>query len=263
MWKWEAEAAKAVVVIVHGAMEHHGRYTALADMWTAAGYHVVMGDLPGHGTSSRQRGHINSFEEYIHTVRKWIREAGHYHLPIFLLGHSMGGLIIIRLLQEIELRVQGIILSSPCLGVLAEPSMPLKAAAKVLNMLAPKMKFSSRLTAEMATRNRDIRDAMENDSLLLQKVSVRWFIELKKAVSIAHERILTFPDIPLLIMQACKDKLVDRMQVRKWFNEVDSSDKAYKEWKECYHELFNEYEREQIFTFAKAFTEVHVVKGVK
>ncbi|GAA3320269.1 hypothetical protein GCM10020331_030560 [Ectobacillus funiculus] len=79
-------------------------------------------------------------------------------------------MIIIRLLQEIELRVQGIILSSPCLGVLAEPSMPLKAAAKVLNVLAPKkMKFSSRLTAEMATRNRDIRDAMENDSLLFAK----------------------------------------------------------------------------------------------
>ncbi|GAA3320271.1 hypothetical protein GCM10020331_030570 [Ectobacillus funiculus] len=58
---------------------------------------------------------------------------------------------------------------------------------------------------------------------------------------------LNFPDIPLLIMQAYEDKLVDRMQVRKWFNEVDSSDKAYKEWKECYHELFNEYEREQIF----------------
>ncbi|GAA3320267.1 hypothetical protein GCM10020331_030550 [Ectobacillus funiculus] len=92
MWKWEAEAAKAVVVIVHGAMEHHGRYTALADMWTAAGYHVVMG-----GTY-RGMGHLQDNEDILTALRniyirceKWIREAGHYHLPIFLLGHSMGG----------------------------------------------------------------------------------------------------------------------------------------------------------------------------
>lgn len=46
MWKWEAEGtAKAVIVMVHGSMEHHGRYKWLAQMWKSSGYHVVMGDL--------------------------------------------------------------------------------------------------------------------------------------------------------------------------------------------------------------------------
>lgn len=260
MWKWEAETARAVLVMIHGAMEHHGRYVALIDRWTAEGYHVVMGDLPGHGTSSRRRGHIDSFEEYIHTVQQWIEEAKRYRLPIFLFGHSMGGLIVIRLLQETGMRVQGVMLSSPCLGVLAEPSIPLRVAASVLNAIAPRMQFPSHLTADMATRNKEIRDSIENDSLFLRKVSVRWFTELSKAVSIAHEKLSAFPDVPLLIMQACEDKIVDHLRVRKWFNEANISDKSYKEWKDCYHELFSEYESEQIFAFAKAFTEARIAQ---
>ena len=48
MWKWEAEGEpKAVVVMVHGAMEHHRRYGWLIEIWRLSGFHVIMGDLPG------------------------------------------------------------------------------------------------------------------------------------------------------------------------------------------------------------------------
>ena len=58
------------------------------------------GDLPSHGTTSRNRGHIDSFDEYIEEVKLWVKEARKYRLPIFLFGHSMGGLIVIRMMQE-------------------------------------------------------------------------------------------------------------------------------------------------------------------
>ncbi len=48
-------------------------------------------------------------------------------------------------------------------------------------------------------------------------------------------------------MQACEDKLVDKTRVRTWFDNVKISDKAFKEWPNCYHELLNEYERDEIF----------------
>ena len=86
----------------------------------------------------------------------------------------------------------------------------------------------------MSTRNDEVRDAMENDLLFLCKVSVRWYSELIKSIEIAHERIDDFPDVPLLLMQACEDKLVDKIRVRMWFNKVIISDKAYKEWPNCY-----------------------------
>ena len=56
MWKWEAEGeAKAVVVMVHGAMEHHRRYGWLIEMWRLSGFHVIMGDLPGQGMTTRAK----------------------------------------------------------------------------------------------------------------------------------------------------------------------------------------------------------------
>ncbi|MFD3448716.1 alpha/beta hydrolase [Microbacteriaceae bacterium 4G12] len=260
MWSWEAENAKAVMIMVHGAMEYHGRYGALGDLWTHNGFHVVMGDLPGHGMASRKRGHIDQFDEYIEEVKLWVKEAQRYQLPIFLFGHSMGGLVVIRLLQETRMNVQGVILSSPCLGVQSAPSAPLRALSKVLNIVAPKMQFTSPLTVEMATNNREIQDSMENDSLYLRKVSVRWYSELVKAVKIAHEKIDEFPDVPILLMQACEDQIVDKLSVRKWFDGLQISDKHYKEWDHCYHELFSEDDREQIFSYAKYFAKVHLIK---
>ncbi|MDG4656452.1 lysophospholipase [Ectobacillus antri] len=258
MWKWRAEQPKAVVVIVHGAMEHHGRYAELGDKWTANGYHVVMGDLPGHGTSSRNRGHIDSFQEYIDEVLHWIEEAQRERLPVFLLGHSMGGLIVIRTLQETHIPVAGVILSSPCLGVVAQPPAYLRAASRILNRVMPRLRVASNLTVEMATRNKEIRDQMENDSLYLRKVSVRWYSELVKGIALAHTKQHRFPNVPLLLMQACEDKIVDKSTVRTWFDTLKINEKTYKEWDKCYHELFNEYERDEIFAMAYRFTEAHI-----
>lgn len=260
MWKWEAEEPKAVIVIIHGAMEHHERYRPLADMWREHGFHVVLGDLPGHGTTSRSRGHITNFDEYIIEVSRWIEEAKSYQLPLFLLGHSMGGLIAIRMMQENKVDVNGVILSSPCLGIVSKPPAYLRAMSKVMNVVYPSLLVPSNLTVEMATRNKDIRDAMENDSLYLRKVSVRWYSELLRGMKEASEKQEEFPNVPLLLMQACEDKIVDKTIVRTWFDELNIDDKAYKEWENCYHELFNEYEREEVFTHAFHFTQAHLEK---
>jgi lysophospholipase len=63
------------------------------------------------------------------------------------------------------------------------------------------------------------------------------------------------PDIPLLVMQAGEDKIVDKKAVRKWFHQLDLSEMHYKEWPSLYHEIFNEPEREDVFFYAKEFVE--------
>lgn len=70
--------------MVHGAMEHHGRYGWLIEMWRVSGFHVVMGDLPGQGMTTRsRRGHIDSFQEYLIEVKDWIQAAYTFDLPVF------------------------------------------------------------------------------------------------------------------------------------------------------------------------------------
>ncbi|MGM9929911.1 MAG: lysophospholipase [Bacillus sp. (in: firmicutes)] len=257
MYKWETEGdAKAVIVIVHGAMEHQGRYKWLIEMWRSEGYHVLMGDLPGQGLTSRaRRGHIYSFDEYIITVKDWIQQAYQYHLPVFVLGHSMGGLIAIRLLQEEEVDIAGLILSSPCLGLLVQPSKAVQAASAILNVTFPRYKSETGLSIKSVTRNKEVIEESLNDPLFVTKVSVRWYRELMDAIKEAFENLPEFDDVPFMLMQAGEDRIVDKVPVKEWFNYTKNSEKYYKEWPGLYHELFSEPEREDVFNYAKFFVE--------
>lgn len=255
MWKWEAEGeAKAVIVMVHGAMEHHRRYGWLIEMWRTSGFHIIMGDLPGQGMTTRsRRGHIDSFDEYLIEVKDWVQAAYAYDLPVFLLGHSMGGLIAIRLLQEEKMNLAGVILSSPCLGLVQTPSHFLNALSLGLNVIYPTLRMNSGLTVEMATRNEDVREADMNDTLYVTKVSIRWYRELVAAMKAAFDDMGKIQDVPMLVMQGGDDKIVNKNVVREWFNGAPLSEKRFKEWQKCYHEIFNEPEREEVFEYAKDF----------
>lgn len=255
MWKWEAEGeAKAVIVMVHGAMEHHRRYGWLIEMWRTSGFHVIMADLPGQGMTTRSlRGHIDSFDEYIIEVKDWVQAAYRYNLPVFLLGHSMGGLISIRLLQEERMNLAGVILSSPCLGLVQTPSKLLEFLSYGLNLLYPSFRMNSGLTVEMATRNMDVREADANDTLYVTKVSVRWYRELTAAMKLAFLNLEKTHDVPILVMQGGYDKIVKKKLVKEWFNHAPFSEKRFKEWPKLYHEIFNEPEREEVFEYAKDF----------
>ncbi|SEM40393.1 lysophospholipase [Mesobacillus persicus] len=251
MWKWEAEGeAKAVVVMIHGELEHHRRYGWLIEKWQSAGFHVIMDDLPGQGMTSRHnRGHIDSFNEYLEEVREWIHAAYDFNLPVFLLGHSMGGLIAIRLLQEERLDLAGVILSSPSLGLIHQPSKKVALFSKVL----PTYKIDPGISVNQATQNLDVIEADSKDSLFVTKVSVRWYRELIGAISDSFDKIENTQDIPLLLMQGGEDKIVDKKKVKEWFNHVPSSEKRYKEWSKYYHEIFNEPERNEVFEYALDF----------
>lgn len=257
MWKWETEGeAKAVIVIVHGASEHHGRYGWLIEMWRSSGYHVIMGDLPGQGLTSRsRRGHIDSFDEYIFEVKDWVQTAYQFELPIFLIGHSMGGLVSIRLLQEERLNLAGVVLSSPCLGLTHTPSKLLDILSHGLNIIYPSLRIDSGLTVDMATRNLEVREIDSNDTLYVTKMSVRWYRELVAAMKQAYEKSTDIQDIPMLVMQAGDDKVVNKQSVKDWFNHAPLSEKRFKEWPEFYHEIFNEPERETVFQYTKDFIE--------
>jgi lysophospholipase len=258
MWRWEAEDAKAVMIIIHGACEYHGRYGWLIEMWRAEGFHVLMDDLPGQGITTRKRGHIESFDQYIETVENWITEASDYELPIFLLGHSMGGLIAIRALMEKKLPIEAMVLSSPCLGIKCHPPAYLNLISFVFNKCFPSLTFHSNINPSMATRDERRSDFDLNDSLLVEKVSVRWYRELIHSIKIAHSAPEKFPNIPLLVLQAGQDHIVAKQDVLKWFNEINVDEKIYKEWVALYHDIFQEPEKEDVFQYALSFVNQHL-----
>ncbi len=252
---YSAEEAKGSVVIVHGAFEHSGRYDAVANRFTQEGYHVVTGDLPGQGNTEGKKGHIDSFTQYLDTIEKWVNKAKEFGLPIYLLGHSMGGLAVSRTLQEKSLPIQAVILSSPCIGLVDEPSKGVQAFAKVCNVIAPSLLVSGNLNPLHVTRNEEVRAKDRNDSLILQKISVRWFRELQNAMMKVQNKVQQYPDIPTIVMQAGDDKLVRKDVVHQWYEQLPVSNKMYKEWEGLYHEILFEPEGEEVFQMALSFIE--------
>ncbi|PKR78146.1 phospholipase [Halalkalibacillus sediminis] len=251
----ETENPTAVVVVIHGAFEHSGRYEWLFNKLLKQGYHIVYGDLPGQGVTQKKLGHIKSFKQYFDTVSEWIDQAKTYDLPVFLLGHSMGGLIAIRILQEQNIEVDGVILSSPALGLCNVPEKPLYMLSKVLNVLAPSVLVPTNVHSKMATRNEAFIARDVSDPLYLRKVSVRWYLEFEKGIDLAFKKIKKYPDVPTLLLQSGEDLLVDVDAVKKWFNQVDLSEKKIKIYEDLYHEILNEPERDEVYADVIQFIE--------
>ncbi|AIC95356.1 alpha/beta hydrolase [Shouchella lehensis] len=251
---FEVPEPRGVAVIVHGAGEHSGRYHWLIEKWNLHGFDCLIGDLPGQGESRGKRGHIDSFKQYIKTVDRWLKQARSKQLPIVLVGHSMGGLIAIRTLIERDNSfIEAVVLSAPCLQLHMPVSPPKKAAAKVLNHVAPTFSMQSGLKPELTTRSEIVREEYAKDPLRVTKVSARWYHELSKAMLQTRRYPEKVPNIPILLLVAGDDQVVDSSAAFTWFNHLDVSHKMVKEWNGLYHELYNEPEKEEVFRYTIGF----------
>ncbi|HEV7502213.1 MAG TPA: alpha/beta fold hydrolase, partial [Vicinamibacteria bacterium] len=132
---------RAAVLVVHGLAEHSGRYVAVARALTEASLDVHAVDYRGHGRSEGRRVHVDSVRDYVADVRAALAEVRRLSpgLPVFLLGHSQGGLIALELALDEPAAVDGIVVTSPFLATHrdARPSGPVRATAAVLRRLAP------------------------------------------------------------------------------------------------------------------------------
>ncbi|WP_083412550.1 alpha/beta hydrolase [Halobacillus dabanensis] len=250
--KIESAHDRATVILVHGAFEHSGRYHDLVEQLQKDGYSVIYGDLPGQGESSGKKGHIRSFHDYVNTIQLWLQQADP-NKKVFLLGHSMGGLAVVRFMQVVQPDVDGVVLSSPALGILNKASAPLNAASYILNMLIPALRIKAPQNPAYITRNKDKITEYSQDPLIVDRVSVRWYREFQKAIIEAFNDINLFPDVPLLVMQAEEDYMVEVNKTSDWFDKVNVKEKRYKQWPGLYHEIYNEPEWRDVYEYTLSF----------
>lgn len=114
---WRPQAARAVIVVVHGLGEHGGRYANLVAELVPRGYALYVPDLRGHGRSSGLRGHCDRFVDYVADLKSAVQEAQTQEpgLPLFVYGHSLGGLIVLRHALERPQGARGLVISAPAL----------------------------------------------------------------------------------------------------------------------------------------------------
>ncbi len=244
----ELANARGEILIAHGFGEHSGRYGALTDHLVNHNYCVTAYDHRGHGLSDGLPGHVESFGEYDEDLAKLISSvrSRSQAKSLFLIGHSMGGLIALRYAARKGGALSGAIISAPLIEVAVPVPAHKLMIARVSARIAPRMRLNNEINPSNLSRDPEVGRAYAADPLVNRKVSGKWFAEATRAMQEVAEwapRITT----PLLVMHGTDDRLASVHATRRMFERIESPDKELVIYPGFYHELFNEPEKQDVF----------------
>lgn len=245
-WLPEGEP-RAVVAICHGFAEHSGRYAHVAEYLNQRGYAVVALDLRGHGLSDGPRAYVQSFNEYLNDLGRFLRLVREKHpgLPVFLLGHSMGGGVAALYVLARQPELAGVILSGPALKMGSEPQPLGRRVLFAAMSLIPRLRLPA-LPAAAVSRDPEVVRAYEEDPLVFRGGPT---VGLAKAGMRASDRIARDMErftLPLLIVHGTEDKLVPTAGSQELYERAESTDKTLKLYEGLYHEVLNEPEKLEV-----------------
>ncbi len=246
-WLPENES-RAVLLVVHGAGEHSGRYDRLAEYCVARGYAVAALDHPGHGQSEGRRVHVRRFDDFLAALRRFHERVGADlpGVPQFLLGHSLGGLIASHYLLEHQRDFVGCILSGPAIMTDIEPGLVQSWLIRTLALVYPTAGVLQ-LDAGGVSRDPAEVERYLGDPLVYNgKLTARLVNELFGAMGQIHTRAADI-SLPLLLLHGGGDVMTSPEGSRLLHDRVGSEHKSLRIYPGLYHEIFNEPEHMDIF----------------
>jgi alpha-beta hydrolase superfamily lysophospholipase len=233
----------AMIGIVPGYADHGARYSHVMEAWADRGIGSVALDLRGHGRATGSRGHCSRFDEFLddaselaHLVSLRARGA-----PMFLFGHSFGGLVATASVLADKRSWRGLVLSAPYFGLALEVN-PLKlAAGRIASRIAPRLGLPSGLMGKDMTHDPVRAAAYDGDPLVFPKATARWFRETQKQQEQMVARVAAL-DLPLYVVFGTKDPVAKMSAARAVFDAAGSTDKTWNAREGNYHEVLNELE---------------------
>lgn len=259
---FRADPERARIVIVHGLGEHFGRYTNVMDRLLPKGFSIWGMDLRGHGLSEGARGHVASFDDYISDVQPVVETAAKDRpdsMKCFLLGHSMGGLIALMYGLRFPQSIDGVIASSPALGVRVEVPAAKAVMGKILSAVFPGFSMNNELDASKISHDENVVRAYLDDPLVHDRVSARWFTEILSAMQKTNNAAPSM-QVPILLQIAGDDRLVNANSSKAFFQNLAVGDKTLYVYDGLYHEIYNEPEdqRSKVLDDLESWLEAHI-----
>lgn len=244
---WFSDNATATIVVSHGLGEHSGRYKLFAEYFTKHDFHVLALDHLGHGKTEGVRGHIDGFEQYDADLADFIKFAKEKTRSekVILVGHSLGSVIAHHYLLKSDINVAKLVLSSPGYEKLVPPAAIKVVLGKLIAKILPKLTMGNEIDVADICRDRAIVEAYSNDSLVHGLVSTRFFTSFLEAMEkIENSNTLA---VPVLYQVAAGDRIVDPKKARSIFDALNMENKAFIEYKDFYHEIYNEKDRLRVY----------------
>jgi alpha-beta hydrolase superfamily lysophospholipase len=251
-WALPASQPLGTVILVHGLCEHAGRYGEVAAHLHQWGFAVRAYDQQGHGQSEGPRGDMQrpgSLQADLCRVIDDTRQHPSLQgLPLILLGHSMGGLVVARTLAEGLRPVDAAVLSSPALG--AFPNIFQKILLAILPRIAPHLRVDNGLKAEFVSRDPDVVKAYQSDAMVHRRIATglaAWILENGEKTLVDAARW----EVPTLLLYAGQDKLVNAQASADFARSAPKAVVQAECFEAMYHEIFNDLYRAQVFTALK------------
>lgn len=258
-YKWPASAARANLLLTHGFAEYAERYVEhyhrLVPRLNALGFDVYAFDVRGHGRSPGARG-VADMKKTVadhHAARRALSADGK---PLFLYGHSLGGLITAASVADDHSGVAGVILSAPALLIEAPPH--LRAIANVFAVLSPGLRLLPASDASAISRIDAEVQAYKTDPMI-SALSIPAKVGAT-AIATAEKAWTQYPrwTTPVLVLHGEKDTLTDPNGSKRFIELVGAPDKRLELYSEGRHELLNDLDRDAAMDVITAWLNAHV-----
>ena len=239
----EGQPRRGRVMLQHGYGEHSWRYDHVARALVRAGYDVMALDARGHGRSSGKRGFVERFDDYVKDLallrkeldRRLPPERG----PLFVLGHSQGGLIVLRYALEQPADVAAFAVTSPLCRIGAEVPAWKAVMGKLMSKAWPTLSLPTELDAADLTHVSEVVQLYRDDPLVLKIATARWFTEQEDAQQDLLRRAGEIRS-PFLFIIAGADRIVDPAASEQVYHRLGSPDRELEMLPEAFHEVLNE-----------------------
>jgi alpha-beta hydrolase superfamily lysophospholipase len=249
---------RAILALVHGLGGHSGLFKNIVECLVPQGYAIYGLDLRGNGRSPGQRGHINRWSEFRTDVGAFLQliTAQHPETPQFLLGHSLGGAVVLEYALRFPEGLQGIIVTAPALGRVGVSALKF-AIALLLSRIWPTFSLSTGIDLETGVRDPAILAIYDQDPLRHHQGSARLATEYLATVDWLQAQAHTL-QLPLLMLQGGADRVALPESSREFFDRVTFADKEWHLYPESYHELYDDLDYPAVLTDLADWLERHL-----
>ncbi len=246
------------VAIVHGLGEHSGEYEHVIERLAPAGFAVYGFDLRGHGRSPGKRAFIRTWDDYRQDVRVFLNliAGNKTGQPCFLLGHSLGGIIILDYALRYPEGLAGVVAISPAIGELGF-SPALRALARVISRVWPSFSLGTGLDASAISRDPEVIAAYRSDPLVHDRGTARLGVQSERTVDFIHSHAADLC-VPLLIQHGDADRITKPDGSRRFIANVTEADKTLIEYPGAYHQVHNDLGHETATADLLAWLERHL-----
>lgn len=235
------EGARAAAVIVHGLCEHQGRYDYFTESLQKTGIAVYRFDHRGHGRSEGERTHYDDFNQLLDDTNAVVDIAlsDNPDIPVFLIGHSMGGFTVsLYGAKYPDKNLRGIITS----GALTKDTIGLISG--VPKNMDPHTKLPNELGAGVCSVA-EVTDWYGKDPYNSKTFTAGLCYALCSGLTWFEEAVRQFT-YPVLMLHGEKDGLVSVLDTYQFFASAPSKDKQMKIYGGLFHEIFNEYCKDEV-----------------